>query len=190
MPATVGSLLSSVCGVSETVSAETSFQAPASGSETSVLTRAAFNVVSSCAAIAVKDGSASSPTNITIIAANRRTKDIRFMSQPRKVLRHENRILNVAEECAISVRINVSIVSKSAGRRSLDIHLRYNSQRGLPRFSYDERSQSAVTDNSLPPDRPAACHHRMGFAARLIIDLSLIHISEPTRRTPISYAVF
>ena len=29
-----------------------------------------------------------------------------------------------------------------------------------------------------------------GFSNKSIIDLSLIHISEPTRRTPISYAVF
>src|SRR5664279_6168727 len=33
-------------------------------------------------------------------------------------------------------------------------------------------------------------HHPQGDEAMLNLHLSLIHISEPTRRTPISYAVF
>src|SRR5665647_1253721 len=39
---------------------------------------------------------------------------------------------------------------------------------------------------------PVAIHRRIGYLPGefALYDLSLIHISEPTRRTPISYAVF
>src|SRR5665647_978569 len=39
-------------------------------------------------------------------------------------------------------------------------------------------------------DNVSVFEQRVGLLKRSIIHLSLIHISEPTRRTPISYAVF
>src|SRR5665647_679542 len=47
--------------------------------------------------------------------------------------------------------------------------------------------------SGLPAASPSPCPARTTSRARSrsnVIDLSLIHISEPTRRTPISYAVF
>src|SRR5665647_3843695 len=53
-----------------------------------------------------------------------------------------------------------------------------------------------VPPNASPPEAPRVNHRasqgwkRPLTSERLVRLLSLIHISEPTRRTPISYAVF
>src|SRR5680860_783194 len=46
------------------------------------------------------------------------------------------------------------------------------------------RHSNAAEPRSPPRSRPWACRYPAAWS------LSLIHISEPTRRTPISYAVF
>src|SRR5680860_1616838 len=47
-----------------------------------------------------------------------------------------------------------------------------------------------VVVQSMTAQRQARCHRHEHSPALLYSYLSLIHISEPTRRTPISYAVF
>src|SRR5680860_1811946 len=54
---------------------------------------------------------------------------------------------------------------------------------GHPLSSAPRSAPPPIPSQYPPPPQPAA-------ALRADMDLSLIHISEPTRRTPISYAVF
>src|SRR5665647_3769955 len=77
--------------------------------------------------------------------------------------------------------------------RSLDHH-------GIVSGTYDELEIGKVIDEVLPKLGQHKLAHSivvkamilncLGFTDSRLYMLSLIHISEPTRRTPISYAVF
>src|SRR5665647_2724944 len=62
------------------------------------------------------------------------------------------------------------------------------------RSEYRQSSEEAVNRTYQPNTRKRSKTHgfrkRMSTRAGQMVILSLIHISEPTRRTPISYAVF
>src|SRR5665647_3985681 len=75
-----------------------------------------------------------------------------------------------------------------------------NIERGLRSLRYlTQHLTTLADDNHAPPVyRPCGPHVSMSFrymsslgkVLRVASNLSLIHISEPTRRTPISYAAF
>ena len=61
---------------------------------------------------------------------------------------------------------------------------------GIPGLSYDFTMGAIMIPVFIFTITTLGLNILLGFAGQISLGLSLIHISEPTRRTPISYAVF
>src|SRR5665647_2103146 len=82
----------------------------------------------------------------------------------------------------LSTQCSLRLIARQLGRSASTISREVGRNGGLDRYRAS-RSDQAAWDRAL---RPKLCK----LACRPFLSLSLIHISEPTRRTPMSYAVF